>query len=56
MCSEEFVARADILLEMATEIPLGAVNQTTLLQQAETTKDQVTQLEDTLKDKYGPHL
>ncbi len=46
--------RADLLLEKAADIELGPKNQTLLLQQAQSTREAVTQLQDHLNKKYVP--
>ncbi|XP_040920912.1 nesprin-1-like [Toxotes jaculatrix] len=45
---EECCVRADLLLEKAADIQLGPKNQTLLLQQAQSTREAVTQLQDHL--------
>nr|XP_029132983.1 nesprin-1-like [Labrus bergylta] len=46
--SEEFSIQADLLLEKAADVQLGPKNQTLLLQQAQSTKEAVAQLQDHL--------
>ncbi|GLD49390.1 nesprin-1-like protein [Lates japonicus] len=46
--AEECCARADLLVEKAADIQLGPKNQTLLVQQAQSTREAVTQLQDHL--------
>lgn len=46
--------RAAFLLEKAEEIQLGPKNHTLLLQQADSTREALMQLEDLLNKKYVP--
>ena len=49
---EEFAARADLLLEKAVDIQLGLKNQTVLLQQAQSSREMISQLQDHFRKKY----
>ncbi|MEQ2157468.1 hypothetical protein GOODEAATRI_002167, partial [Goodea atripinnis] len=49
---EEYSVRADILLEKAEDIQLGPKNQGLLLQQAQSSREMVTQLQKHLKERY----
>lgn len=48
--------RTDLLLEKASDIQLGPKNQTYLLQQAQSTREAVAQLQDSLNKKYLTYL
>lgn len=52
MNGEEFSAQADLLLDEAADIQLSPKNQTLLLQQAQFTREAVTQLQEGLGKKY----
>ncbi|MEQ2294229.1 hypothetical protein AMECASPLE_001811, partial [Ameca splendens] len=49
---EEYSVRADILLEKAEDIQLGPKNQGLLLQQAQSSREMVTQLQKHLKESF----
>lgn len=51
---EEYSVRADILLEKAEDIQLGPKTQSRLLQQAESSREMITQLQKQLKEKFVP--
>lgn len=49
--AEEYCARADLLVEKAADIQLGSKTQILLLQQAQCSREAVTQLQDQLNKK-----
>lgn len=49
---EEYLIRADLLSEKAEDIQLGPKTQTLLLQQAQSTREAIAQLQDHLNKKY----
>lgn len=54
MKAVECSVRADLLLEKAVDTQLGPKTKKVLLEQAQTTGDAVTQLQDQLNKKYVP--
>lgn len=51
---EEYSVRADVLLEMAADIQLGPKNQGLLVEQAQSTREAVANLEKRHEEKYVP--
>lgn len=54
MKAVECSVRADLLLEKAADTQLGPKTKNLLLEQAQSTRDAVTQLQDHLNKKYVP--
>lgn len=52
MKAEGYSVQADLLLQKAANIHLGPQNKTLLVQQAKSTREAVTQLQDHLSNKY----
>lgn len=50
---EDYFARVDVLFEKAAEIQLGSENQDLPLQQAHSTREALTQLQNNFKEKYA---